>query len=168
MLMPLSTSRLVAGHRKRSVFIRISVSVGRPPPGEIGRLTGHMDTTRAASMSLAIRDAFPECTQLVDAFRRRIVRDQRPIDGADRDAGVPVGLKIGLGQRLIDLGLIRTERPTTLEEERDALERETPPRPRVTERLPAGGKSRRAWGRLGGSRVPAIVRTDDADRRRQC
>jgi hypothetical protein len=78
----------------------------------------------------------------------------------------PIGMKIGLGQRLIDAALIRTGRATPLEEERDALERGT--RPRVAERLPAGGKSLRAWGRLGGSRVPAIVRTDDADRRRRC
>jgi hypothetical protein len=31
-------------------------------------------------------------------------------------------MKLGLGQCLIDPGLIRTERTTSLEEERDALE----------------------------------------------
>ena len=42
---------------------------------------------------------------------------------ADRNAGDPVGMKIGLGQGLIDSGLICTERTTPLKEERDALER---------------------------------------------
>jgi len=53
-------------------------------------------------------DALPECTQLVDARFRRIAGDQRRIDGADRDARDPVGMKIGLGQCLINPGLIRT------------------------------------------------------------
>jgi len=47
-------------------------------------------------------DALPECTQLVDARFRRIAGDQRRIDGANRDARDPVGMKIGLGQCLIN------------------------------------------------------------------
>jgi len=47
-------------------------------------------------------------SQLVDARFRRIAGDQRRIDGADRDARDPVGMKIGLGQCLINPGLIRT------------------------------------------------------------
>jgi hypothetical protein len=39
-------------------------------------------------------------------------------------------MKVGLGQCLIDPGLISTERTTPLEEERDALERRTRPRRR--------------------------------------
>ena len=74
-------------------------------------------------------DSLPERTQLVDACFRRIAGNQRPIDRADRDAGDPVGVKIGLAQCLIDPGLIGTERTTPLEEERDALERRTWPRP---------------------------------------
>jgi hypothetical protein len=37
-------------------------------------------------------------------------------------------MKVGLGQCFIDPGLIGTERTTSLEEERDALERRPQPR----------------------------------------
>ena len=76
------------------------------------------------------RNAFPERAQLADTRFRRVASNQRPIDGADRDAGDPVGMKIGFGQCLIDSGLICTKRTTSLEEERDALERRMWPRPR--------------------------------------
>jgi len=42
-------------------------------------------------------DAFPERAQLVDACFRCISHNQRPIYGADRYAGDPVGMKIGRG-----------------------------------------------------------------------
>jgi hypothetical protein len=73
------------------------------------------------------RDALPERTQFVDARLRRIAGNQRTVDGADRNAGDPVGTKIGLGQCPIDPSLIRTERTTALDEERDALERRSRP-----------------------------------------
>src|SRR5262249_17627486 len=38
-------------------------------------------------------------------------------------AGDPVGLQVGLSQRLIDAGLERTERPAALQHQGDALER---------------------------------------------
>jgi hypothetical protein len=53
---------------------------------------------------------------------------QRFIDGADRDAGNPIRMKIGLGQCYIDPGLIRTKRTAPLEDEGDALERRPWPR----------------------------------------
>src|ERR1700722_12691584 len=97
MLMPLSTSRLVAGHRKRSVFIRISDSVGRPPPGEIGRLTGHTDMPRAANMS----SLFAAVTREIegeDAFAvGGALEDFRMAQGANGVviAGTPVLLHAG-------------------------------------------------------------------------
>ena len=76
------------------------------------------------------RAALPKRTQLVDARFRRIAGDQRAIDGADRNAGDPVRMKSGLGQCLIDTGLIRPERATPLKEQRYALEWRTRPRSR--------------------------------------
>jgi hypothetical protein len=63
--------------------------------------------------------------QLIDACFRRVASDQCPIDSANQDAGDPVGMKISLGQCLIASRLISTERTTTLEDERNALERWT-------------------------------------------
>jgi hypothetical protein len=78
-------------------------------------------------------DALPERTQLADTFFRRVTCNQRPVDGADRDAGDPVWMKIGLRQCLIDPSLISTECTTPLEEERDAAERRM--RPRLRSRI---------------------------------
>ena len=77
------------------------------------------------------RDELPERAQPVDTCYRRIAGNQGAIAGADLNTGDPVGIKTGLGQCLVDPGLIRTERTTSLEEERDALERRTRPRPRA-------------------------------------
>ncbi len=68
------------------------------------------------------RHRLPEGAQLLDPLLRRIAGDQRRIDGADRDAGDPVRVEIGLGQRLVGTGLIGAQRAAALEEERDALE----------------------------------------------
>jgi hypothetical protein len=70
----------------------------------------------------------------------RIAGNQRTVDGADRNAD-PVGMEIGLGRCLIDPGLIRTERITALEEERDALERRS--RPHLIARSRDAGEGRR-------------------------
>jgi hypothetical protein len=64
---------------------------------------------------------------------------------------------------LIDSGLICTERTSSLEEERDALERRT--RPRLRSHI-AGIRREPPRGELGGSRASAIVRGGGADRRR--
>ena len=42
---------------------------------------------------------------------------------ADRNAGDPIGMQVGLRQRLIDAGLIGAERASALEDQRNALER---------------------------------------------
>src|SRR5262249_38238635 len=68
-------------------------------------------------------DAFPERPQLVDAGFRRIAGDQGRIDRADRNAGDPVGLKLGFRESLVDPSLISSERAAALEHQGNALER---------------------------------------------
>ena len=79
------------------------------------------------------RNLCPKLPQLVGACLRQIAGNQGPIDGADRDAGNPVGVKIGLGQGFIGklAGLVDTERAAPLQEERDALERRARPGGRI-------------------------------------
>ena len=49
----------------------------------------------------------------------------RGVDRADRDAGDPVGMEIGLGQRLVDAGLVGAERAAALQHQGDAFEGKT-------------------------------------------
>ena len=49
--------------------------------------------------------------------------DDRRIDGADRDSGNPIGMQIGLGQRLINTRLIGAERAAALKQQRDLFKR---------------------------------------------
>ena len=44
------------------------------------------------------------------------------VDGADRDAGDPVGMQVRLGERLIDAGLVGAERAATLQQQHGLLE----------------------------------------------
>jgi hypothetical protein len=48
----------------------------------------------------------PKFTQRVNATLWWIAGDDRRIDGADRDSGNPIGMQVGLGQRLINARLI--------------------------------------------------------------
>ena len=57
----------------------------------------------------------PEGEQLLDPSLRRIAGDDGGIDCADGDAGDPMGHDAGLGQLLIDAGLIGAERAAALE-----------------------------------------------------
>ena len=56
----------------------------------------------------------------------RVAGDDRSVDGADRDAGDPVGMKSGFGQRLVDACLIGAERAAALQKQGNAVERQTP------------------------------------------
>src|SRR5262249_5858011 len=56
------------------------------------------------------RDRVPKLAQRVDPLLRRIAGDDRRIDGADRDSSYPIGMQIGLGERLIDTCLIGSQR----------------------------------------------------------
>jgi hypothetical protein len=68
------------------------------------------------------RDGFPECPQHIDAPLRRIAGDQRGIDRADGNAGNAVRMEIGLGQRLIDAGLVGAQGAAALKQQRNAPE----------------------------------------------
>ena len=63
----------------------------------------------APSIRWIVGNALPECAQLLDPCSRSIAGDDGGIDGADGNAGDPIGVQIGLGQRLIDAGLIGAE-----------------------------------------------------------
>src|SRR5262249_55188119 len=60
------------------------------------------------------RDRVPKLAQRINATLRRIAGNDRRIYGADRDSGNPIGMQIGLGQRLINSRLIGAERPAAL------------------------------------------------------
>src|ERR1700733_638000 len=79
-------------------------------------------------ITIWLRDTLPKRSQLSDACFRGVAGNQRPIDGADRDARDPIGMNICCVQCLIDSGLIGAERTAPLEDECDVLERWTRPR----------------------------------------
>ena len=60
--------------------------------------------------------------QLPDPVFGRIAGDQGGVDRPDGYARDPVRLNVGLGQRLIDAGLVGTERAAALQEQCDAIE----------------------------------------------
>src|SRR6516165_3376098 len=72
------------------------------------------------------RNRVPKFAQRVHPLRRRISGDDRRVDGTDRDSGNPIGMQIGLGQRLINARLISPERAAPLQQQRDLFERSTP------------------------------------------
>jgi hypothetical protein len=70
------------------------------------------------------RDLLPEYAQLGDPLGRLVFRDDRRVDGADRDAADSVGIDAGLRESFVDAGLIGPERTATLQHQCDAFERE--------------------------------------------
>jgi hypothetical protein len=69
-----------------------------------------------------LRDGFPERAQPFDPPLRRVAGDQGRVDGADRDAGDPMRMKVRLRQRLVDTALVGPESATALQQQRDTLE----------------------------------------------
>ena len=67
-------------------------------------------------------DQFPEFAQAFDPLLARIARDDRAVDGADRNAGHPRGLDARFQQLFVHAGLVRTERAAALQHEGDAVE----------------------------------------------
>ena len=57
--------------------------------------------------------------KLVHSLLGRIAGNQGRVDGADRNAGGPVGVKARLGKRLVDATLIGAERAAALQQQRD-------------------------------------------------
>ena len=78
---------------------------------------------RAERAERRLADRLPEFAQLLDPFFRRIARDQRRIDGPDRNAGNPVGMNIGFRERLINAALVGAERAAALQDQRHGFER---------------------------------------------
>ncbi len=76
---------------------------------------------------LAGRDPFPEDLQLFEPLSRRVAGYDRRVDSADRHAANPVRLHAGFVQGLIDAGLIGTECPATLQDQRDTVASVGPP-----------------------------------------
>ena len=68
-------------------------------------------------------DGFPESTQSVDTLLRRIAGYQGRVYRSDRDAGDPVRVQVSFGQRLVDPGLLGTQRAATLQYQSNPLER---------------------------------------------
>jgi hypothetical protein len=66
-------------------------------------------------------DALPEAAQLLDTVFRPVAGDDRPVDGADRDAGDPTGGEAVLAQGLEDARLIGAERAAALQDEDDIV-----------------------------------------------
>jgi hypothetical protein len=58
-------------------------------------------------------------------FSGGLPTNQCRIDGANRNAGDPIGMQIGLRQSLADTALIGAKRTAALEEEGNAFERRT-------------------------------------------
>src|SRR3954452_6760945 len=68
-------------------------------------------------------DLLPKGAQLGHPLVRGIPGDEGGVDGADRNAGDPIGMEIRFGERLVDAGLIRAERAAALQQQSNALER---------------------------------------------
>jgi len=62
----------------------------------------------------------PKFPKSLDALFGRVTRDERGIDGANRNSGDLIRVEIGLGESLIG-----AESTTPLQEQRNALERRT-------------------------------------------
>lgn len=60
-------------------------------------------------------DALPELMQASEALFRRIACNKRTIDRTDRGANHPIGFNAGFVQRLIDAGLVGTQRTAALQ-----------------------------------------------------
>ena len=67
-------------------------------------------------------DQSPEFPQFFDPAHRIVAGNDGGVDGADRDARHPIGMKPGFGQPLIDAALVGAERAAALERQCDAFE----------------------------------------------
>ena len=67
-------------------------------------------------------DAPPELSQLVEPILWLVAGDDGGVDRAYRRSDQPVGLDAGLVQRLVDAGLVGSQRAAALEDEDDLAE----------------------------------------------
>src|SRR5579862_1265558 len=63
----------------------------------------------------------PEFRQAIDAALWRIARNDRCVDGADRNSGYPAGPKRGRVEGLVDSALVGSQRSASLKHEHDFL-----------------------------------------------
>src|SRR5215470_17473812 len=111
----------------------LAVHDGEPRAGGVARLAEDVAVGRVVP-DLALGDAFPERTQPFEASLWRVAGDDRRVDGADRHAAHPARFEPTVLQRLIDPGLVGTERPAALQHQGNPV---TPFRPvDPTGRLP--------------------------------
>jgi hypothetical protein len=75
-----------------------------------------LDLPKIGNAEWRSRDRLPKLAQRVDPPFRRVAGDDRRIDSADRDSGNPIGMQIGLRQRLINTRLISAERAAALKQ----------------------------------------------------
>ena len=76
---------------------------------------------RRVGPDLAARDQLPELPQPVQPVFRLVAGDDRGVDGADRHPGEPGRLAAGLGERVINPGLIGAQRAAALQHQSDAI-----------------------------------------------
>ena len=68
----------------------------------------------------------PKLAEPVNPGVRRIAGDDRGIDRSDRNAGDPVWMDVGFGQGLVDASLVGPQGAAALQQQGDAIERQTP------------------------------------------
>jgi hypothetical protein len=92
----------------------------------MGELVLDLDWREAAGTKGRRADDLPEFPQPLDALLRRIAGNQRRIDGANRHAGDPIRMQVGLRQSLVDTALIGAKRTAALQDEGNTFKRRTP------------------------------------------
>ena len=108
---------------------------------------------KIGKLGSAARDQIPEGVEPFDALFRRVAREDRGIDRADRDAGDPVDLDPARRQPLDHARLIAAQRATALQHQRDGVGqgKRLGPAPRFRVRVGIGHQ-RRTWAaRAAGS-----------------
>src|SRR5271166_1445523 len=91
---------------------RVPIGKARADPRQAGEGLEHR----------GVLDAPPEISQLAEPILRLVSSDDGGVDCAYRRSDQPVGLDAGLVQRLVDAGLVRSERAAALEDEDDLAE----------------------------------------------
>ena len=115
---PLGTERIVVagvGQRIGPEEPGNAVDHGRP----VGQLFIEAGKRARKAPDRTLLHPLPEFLQARQAVFRRIAGDQAGIDGADRGADDPVRLDAGFVQRLIDAGLIGSQRAAALQHQHD-------------------------------------------------
>src|SRR5262249_1325172 len=79
-------------------------------------VVAELDLAEIGNAKRRNRDRLPKLAQRVDPLFRRIAGEDRRVDGADRDSGNPIGMQVGLGQRLINTSLVGAKRAAALKQ----------------------------------------------------